>query len=120
MSAFYTSCKNQSVYIMKICDVQDAHTCGAMNTAITVTPRITGFFSMMFVLIVIYRFFATPRDKRRTYDRLMLGMSTMNFFGAFAFFLGQWPFETVPVGAATSPFCTLQAFTLTLNGAVEW
>jgi len=78
-----------------------------------VVPKITSVMSMVAVCIIIYRVLSTKSDHRRVYDRLLLGMSIMNFFGSFAFFLGTWTF-------GNSGFCTFQGWVLQINSAVFW
>jgi hypothetical protein len=69
--------------------------------------------SMIAVSIIIYRVVAMKKSSRRVYDRLLLGMSVMNFFGSFAFFLGTWTYSN-------AGFCTLQGWLLQINSAVFW
>lgn len=57
---------------------------------------------------------------RKTYDRLMFGLSVMNFWGSLAYFMGQWPLPTIPADAETSPLCTWQGWLVQFNSASFW
>jgi len=63
--------------------------------------------------IIMYRVATTEKRKRKVSDRLLFGMSVMNFIGAFAYFLAVWP---IPIYG----FCQFQGFMIQLNAAVYW
>jgi hypothetical protein len=117
MSFNGTVCEGQWI---NMCDATNPSQCASMNQAVAVTPKITAMLSMIGVSLIIYRFFAMKPKHRKTYDRLLLGMSIMNFWGSLAFFLGQWTFYSISSGERTSPFCNWQGWLLQINSAVFW
>ena len=117
---FYYNCVNQSIYPVKICEVTSQNQCHQMNLAIAYTPKPTAMLSMIGAALIIYRFLRTKRKNRKTYDRLIFGMSWMNFFGSLGFFIGEWTFPSVIPPNVTSPFCTWQGWLLQINSAVFW
>src|SRR5689334_9412363 len=113
-------CGDQTVYPMRFCEVTSQSTCAQMNQAIAVTPKVTAMLSMIGVSLIIYRFITMQPTMRRTYDRLMFGMSIMNFWVSLGFFLGQWTFPSIAPGNTTSAFCSWQGWILQINSAVFW
>jgi len=116
----FTTCYNQTVYPNSFCEVTDQEQCRSMNEAVRVTPKFTAMFSMIGVTLIIYRFATMKPKNRKTYDRLMLGMSLMNFWGSLGFFIGTWTFSSIPPGETSSAFCNWQGWLLQINSAVFW
>jgi len=107
----------------------------SQNLALQVCPHVTGVLcvfwgtlasararaltrgrgsrSMVADCIIMYRVGTTEKRKRKVSDRLLFGMSLMNFIGAFAYFLAVWPIPNYS-------FCQFQGFMIQLNAAVYW
>jgi hypothetical protein len=121
--SYFQTCYNQSIYPESFCSVTSQSECEQMNYAVAITPKFTAIFSMLGVSLIMFRFLMMKPKNRRTYDRLIFGMSIMNFWGSLGFFIGEWTFSTIPanyVGIPTSPFCTWQGWLLQINSAVFW
>ena len=117
---YFETCFNQTIYPIHFCEVTSETTCKQMNQAIAVTPKVTGILSIFGTCLIIFRFFKMKATLRKTYDRLMLGMSFIMLFGTFAFFLGQFPYLTITSPNTTSPFCNFQGWLIQLGSAVFW
>lgn len=75
-----------------------------------------GSLSMMGASIIIYRYVTMKPNLRNVYHRLLFGMSIMNFFGSFGYFLSTWPIN-YPVPAPNG-FCSFQGWLIQINAAV--
>jgi hypothetical protein len=90
-----------------------------MNLAVAITPKFSATLSMLGVSVIIFRFFRLKPAARNTYQRLLVAMSFMNFFGSLGFFIGQWSFPT-PITAPPGSLCIWQGWDLQINSAVFW
>ena len=84
----------------------------AMTLSIAFFSKLSSMLSMLGVSVIIFRFFRLkPKQRNSTYQRIVVAMSFMNFFGSLAFFIGTW-------SNGNASLCTWQGFTLQINSAV--
>ena len=67
-------------------------------------PHITGMLSLLGSLFVIQDIVRDRKKLKRTYIRLVLGMSIVDTFASLAFFFGRWAI------AGSTAFCSFQGF----------
>ena len=79
--------------------------------ALNTIPHITGMLSLLGSLFVIQDIVRDRKKLKRTYIRLVLGMSIVDAFSSLGFFFGIWAI------AGSTAFCSFQGFLIQLGVA---
>jgi len=83
--------------------------------AIAIIPKVTGMISCFFSGYIIWHVLRSPRRRKLTKNRLLVGISVHDMIGSFfGFFLSTWPIPAdtwlVYGAVGTTQSCTMQGF----------
>jgi hypothetical protein len=81
---------------------------------LAIVPKVASMLSLLSSLYIIWDTISLPRNTRKMYHRILLGMSISNLVSSLAWFFTTWPIppEVLPVWGAsgTQATCSAQGF----------